>query len=622
HDAWSQNEGLSGAPVNAIAQTTDGQLWLGTGDGLVRFNGANFTRFRRSNVPQVVDNEITALAADPAGGLWAATSSGGVLRYVPGSALTAGKFEHYGSREGLPDDHLLTMAVDPQGRIWAGTQRGMAVFAGDRFQPVHTDSIRGPVSVLNFGNDGEILAGGVGRLLRIQGGKTEEIPVHTSLVTSILRTRQGELLVSGEGSLERVVAGRAIQQENLNVSDAFTLLEDSRGLLWISNAGGGLAAIGGTRPSNRRAQFLARSESEVLALFEDRQGSLWAGTRSGELHRFRPHVFLGIGSKEGLAADYVYSVYADARGSIWIGGPQGLNELTQDGRLRLFSKQDGLPNPHVNAICGAAGGGLWIGTSVGVVHFEDGRFTMPPQPAIVTSGVRAVLEDRQGNLWVGTFRQGLEVLRRGIWTHYGLADGLGSLAVRELYQDSGGAVWVGTGGGLTRFEDGKTTLFNARSGMPNDSATVVYEDEQKTLWAGTPAGLVRLKNGVITTFGTEAGISSAVEQITGDLKGNLWLGTESGILRVSRVELNAYKGPRSTAVQVVHYGLDDGLPSSSCSVSTHPLATRSRDGRLWFATTRGLAVLDSASWNPDPVPPTVLIDGFVADREAIVVDGV
>src|SRR5471030_2540847 len=514
------------------------------------------------------------------------------------------------------------MAVDPRGRVWAGTQHGIAVFAGGRFQPVHTDSIRGPVSVLNFVGDGEILAGGAGCLLRIRGGKTEEIPVHASLITSILRTRQGDLLVSGEGSLDRVVAGRAIRQENWNVDDALTLLEDSRGLLWISNAGGGLAAIGGTRPSNRPARFLPGSESEVLALFEDRQGSVWAGTRSGELHRFRPHVFLGIGSKEGLAADYVYSVFADARGSIWIGGPQGLNELTPDGRLRLFTKQDGLPNLHVNAICGAAAGGLWIGTSAGIMRFEDGQFTMPPQPATLKPGVRGVLEDREGNLWVATFRNGVEVLRGASWTHYGIEDGLGSLAARELYQDSGGAVWVGTGGGLTRFENRRTTLYNARSGMPNDSATVVYEDERKTLWAGSPAGLVRLRNGVITTFGVEAGISSAVEQITGDLKGNLWLGTESGILRVSRAELDAYKGPRGPAVRVVHYGLDDGLPSSSCSVSTHPLATRSGDGRLWFATTRGLAVLDPASWNPDPVPPTVLIDGFVADREAIVVDAI
>jgi signal transduction histidine kinase/CheY-like chemotaxis protein len=181
---------------------------------------------------------------------------------------------------------------------------------------------------------------------------------------------------------------------------------------------------------------------------------------------------------------------------------------------------------------------------------------------------------------------------------------------------------VGTWGGLTRFENGKTTLFNARSGMPNDSTTVVYEDEQNTLWVGSPAGLVRLKNGAITAFGPEAGISSGVEQITGDLKGNLWLGTESGILRVSRAALDTYKGPHGPPVNVVHYGLDDGLPSSSCSTSTHPLAMRSRDGRQWFATQRGLAVFDSDFLKPDPFQPTVLIDGFLADREPIVANGV
>jgi signal transduction histidine kinase/ligand-binding sensor domain-containing protein/DNA-binding response OmpR family regulator len=622
HDIWTQNEGLSGAPVNAIAQTTDGYLWLGTGDGLVRFGGANFSRFRKSNVPPIVDNEITALAADAAGGLWVATAAGGVIHYTPGAPLSPGTWEHYGSREGLPDDRLLSIAVDARGRVWAGTQRGMAVFGDGRFQPIYADGFRGPVSYLYFGSNGETWIGSLGRVLRISGDNLTEIPLRGTQVTSILRTRHGEILISGEGDLHRVVAGRAVPHKIDGVSDALMLLEDSRGTLWTSIAGGGLVALGGPPPGSAPAQFLAKSESEVLVLFEDRQGNVWAGTRSGDLHRFRPHVFEGFGSKQGLAGDYTYSVYEDAKGSIWIGGPQGLNELAPDGRLRLLTRENGLPHLHANALFGAASGGLWIGTGNGLALLENGTVTTPHQPATLKSGVRAVLEDREGNLWVGTYRQGLEVLRRGSWTHYGVEDGLGSLAVRELYQDSGGAVWVGTWGGLTRFENGNATLFNVRSGMPHDSATVVYEDEQKTLWVGTPAGLVRLKNGAITAFGPDAGILSGVVQIIGDLKGNLWLGTESGILRVSRAELDAYKGPHGPPVRVRHYGLDDGLPSSSCSVSTHPLSMRSRDGRLWFATTGGLAVLDSASWKPDPVQPTVVIDGFVADREPIVVNGV
>jgi signal transduction histidine kinase/ligand-binding sensor domain-containing protein/DNA-binding response OmpR family regulator len=618
---WTQRDGLSGAPVSAIVQTADGYLWLGTGDGLARFGGAGFTWFRKSNVPQIIDNEITALAADKAGGLWVATAAGGALHYTPGAPLSPGTFEHYGSGDGLPDDRLLAIAVDPQGRVWAGTQHGMAMFADGRFQPVYADDFRGPVSYLYFGSDGETWVGGFGLALRISGGKVTEIPVPGSPVTSIVRISYGEILIS-DGQLYRILADRAVPHQIGGVSDARQVLEDSRGNLWISLAGGGLKAVNGSRPGSPPAQFLPESDSKVQVLFEDRQGNVWAGTRSGVLHRYRPHVFEGIGSKEGLADDDIFSVYEDVKGSIWIGGRQGLNELAPDGRLRLFTTKDGLPHLHVNALGGAAGGGLWIGTSIGVARLENGTFTTPSQPATLKSGVRTVLEDREGNLWVGTAHQGLEVMRRGSWTHYGVENGLGSLAVRELYQDSGGAVWVGTWGGLTRFENGKTTLFNARSGLPQDSATVVYEDEQKTLWVGSPAGLVRLKNGAITAFGPKAGILSAVEQITGDLKGNLWLGTAAGIVRVSRAELDRYKGPHGPPVRTVHYGVDDGLPSLFCSTSTHPLAMRSRDGRLWFATARGLAMLNSVSWKPDLVQPTVLIDGFVADREPIVVNGV
>jgi signal transduction histidine kinase/ligand-binding sensor domain-containing protein/CheY-like chemotaxis protein len=618
---WSQKTGLSGASVKAISQTSDGYLWIGTGDGLVRFGGVSFTWFRKSSVPQIIDNEITALAADTVGGLWAATSSGGVLHYTPGAALSPGTFEHYGSSDGLPDNRLLSIAVDTQGRVWAGTQSGMAVFEGGRFRPMYTDNFRGPVSYLYFGSDGETWVGSFGRALRITGGKLAEIPVPGGPVTNILRTQHGETLISGEEGLYRVVAGRAVPYQMAGVSNAIAVLEDSRGGMWISKSGGGLNALDGSR-LGAPARFLPESQSEVLALFEDRQGSVWAGTRSGDLYRFRPYLFESYGSKEGLADDYIYSVSEDARGSIWIGGPQGLNELTPDGRLRLFTMKDGLANLHVNALCRAAGGGLWIGTGFGVSRLENETITTPHQPATVRSGVRVVLEDREGKLWVGTMKQGLEVFEHGTWTHYGVEDGLGSLAVRELYQDSRGAVWVGTWGGLTRFENGKTTLFNVRSGMPHDSTTVVYEDEQNTLWVGSPAGLARLKDGAITAFGADAGIVSGVEQITGDLKGNLWLGTESGILRVSRAELDTYKGPHGPPINVVHYGLDDGLPSSTCTTSTHPLAMRSRDGRQWFATERGLAVLEAGSWKPDPFRPTVLIDGFEADREPIVVRGV
>jgi signal transduction histidine kinase/CheY-like chemotaxis protein/ligand-binding sensor domain-containing protein len=570
----------------------------------------------------MMDNEITALAADTVGGLWVATASGGALHYTPGAALSPGTFEHYGSQEGLPDVRLLSIAVDPQGRVWAGTQRGLAVFEGGHFRPIYSDDLRGPASYLYFGSDGETWIGSLNRAWRIRGGKKMEIPLPDRTVTSISRRRNGEVLISAEGGgLYRVVGGRAVPDKIEGVYHVITALEDSRGDLWISKAGGGLTAIDGSRPGSAPARLLPESESEVLVLFEDRQGNVWAGTRSGDLLQFRPHAFKGIGLKEGLADDYVYSIYEDAKGNMWIGGPQGLNELTPDGRVRLFTKKDGLPHLHVNALCGAAGDALWIGTSFGLARLENEGITIPRQPATLGSGVRVVLEDREGTLWVGTSRQGLEVFRSGAWTHYGVEDGLGSLAVRELYQDSSGAVWVGTWGGLTRFENGKTTLFNTRSGMPNDSATVVYEDEEKTLWVGTPAGLVRIKNSAITTFGPEAGILNPVEQITGDLKGNLWLGTESGIFRVSRATLDNSKGPRVSPVLVVHYGLEDGLPSLSGSVSTHTLAMRSRDGRLWFATAHGVAVLDSATWKPDPVQPTVLIDGFVADGEPIIVNG-
>ena len=140
------------------------------------------------------------------------------------------------------------------------------------------------------------------------------------------------------------------------------------------------------------------------------------------------------------------------------------------------------------------------------------------------------------------------------WTHYGV-EGRAGLALRQenCIQDSGGAVWVGTGGGLMRFENGKTTLFNAARACRTIPRRSSMKTRGRRFWAGSPAGLT-FRNGDITTFGAEAGSLERRQADHRNLKGNLWLGTESGILRVSRAELDAYKGPRGPAVRVVHYG--------------------------------------------------------------------
>ena len=350
---------------------------------------------------------------------------------------------------------------------------------------------------------------------------------------------------------------------------------------------------------------------------EDREGSIWVGTQRGDLHRFRNNVFTTFTRRDGLSSDYIYCVYEDRDGVLWMGTPEGLNRI-KNGRIQVFTTQDGLPHNHVNAIWGGPDNILWLGTSAGLSAFQDGRFkTLTTRDGLSSNVINVVYEDKLGNLWVGTRYSGLDVLSKGRWRHYAVGTGLAADTVREITEDNTGAIWVGTGGGLTRFNDHGSRIYSAAAGLPHDSATVLEEDQDGALWIGTPAGLAHFLNGVITTFGSSAGITDAVEQISIDGQGSIWLAGGEGISRARRTDITAFMAGRIGRIPLVNYDIEDGLATPECSVSTHPLSWRGHDGRLWFATPKGLAVVDPARRPLNPLPPPVHVESLTVDNREV-----
>ena len=624
HNVWDQSAGLSGAPIGPLAQTADGYLWFGAADGLWRFDGVVFTHFSRQNTPQFTDQDVRSLAADDEG-LWIGTGVGGLLRY------RHGEFRRYGRAEGLPDEHIPCLAV-AGGKLWAGTENGLAVFDGERFTRRLEALVPGTVTGLGAAPDGTLWIGSGRRVLHLSGEQvaTYTLPAEAS-ADLISVARDGSVLVDGNDHLFEL-RGKAFLPARLPPYDPGRpelLLRDSRDGLWLDADGGGLArlsqGVGESRASGanaRLAQVVPPGE-QFNVVFEDCQGNIWAGTQAGKLHRFREQPFLMLTRHDSLNSDYIYSVYEDREGVLWVGTPLGLNGI-EHGRTSVYSTKDGLPHDHVNAICGAGGGGLWIGTNAGLSRFKDGRFTnYTVRDGLSDNVIRVVLEDSRGNLWIGTQNSGLDVRQEGRWKHYGMGNSLGGNSVREIHEDVHGNVWVGTGRGLTRFDNGRATVYTQRDGLPHDSTPVLFEDERGALWIGTSAGLAEYKDGRFAKFGPESGIDGEVSQVLVDAQGFVWLGGGEGIARIRRSDLEAFAAGRTRHVAVQHFGTADGLAGLACSVSTHPLCLRGRDGRLWFATTAGLATVD-----PERVPaaapaPRVGIENLVvAGRERPFREGV
>jgi signal transduction histidine kinase/ligand-binding sensor domain-containing protein/CheY-like chemotaxis protein len=622
HDSWDQAAGLSAATINAIAQTRDGYIWFGGVGGLDRFDGVRFTHFGRRNIPEFKDQEIGALLADGAG-LWIGTGVGGLIRYRDGV------FRHYGRSDGLPDEHILCLAFS-DGRLWVGTENGIAVSSGEGFTRVFASTITGAVTALTTGPAGAVWVGLERRVVRVVGEQTTAYDLPDQTRTEVISvSATDEILVASTEHIYELHGQTLIPVDlTSRMAQSQMLLRDSRNGLWLQPPRGWLArvdwtaphqALPGARPSVVEA---ISPDEEFNVLFEDREGNIWGGTRKGKIHRFRERPFVMLTQHDGLSSDYIYSVYEDGDGVLWVGTPTGLNRI-QDGRFRVFTTRDGLPHDHVNAITGANGGGLWLGTSGGLSRFKDGRFTnYSLRDGLSNNVIRVVLEDRHNNLWVGTNLNGLDVRVEGRWRHFGIGNGLAGNSVREIHEDTQGAVWVGTGRGLTRFDNWRATIYTKSDGLPSDSTPVLCEDERKTLWIGTPAGLVRYRNGRFTTFGPEIGITSEVEQVLLDSQGSIWMGSEEGLMRVSRAELEASDTSGRTHVPLQRFGVTDGLATLECSVSTHPLSFRGRDGRLWFATTQGLATIDPARWPATSEPPPVHIENvLVMGRQVPLHDG-
>ncbi|HWZ84958.1 MAG TPA: diguanylate cyclase, partial [Thermoanaerobaculia bacterium] len=315
----------------------------------------------------------------------------------------------------------------------------------------------------------------------------------------------------------------------------------------------------------------------VRTIYEDRDGSIWLGTRGGGLSRYRGGVFATFGPKEGLSGDFVRSVYEDGAGRLWVGTWGDGLDVLEGGRFRAFHARDGLPSEIV----------------------------------------RCLYRDRAGTLWIGTDSGGLVSERGGKFTVYGTRDGLSGATVLAILEDRDGNLWLGTeGGGLDRFSHGKFTVFTPKNGLSDDTVLALYEDADGCLWIGTDGGgLNRLKDGKFTRFTRKQGLFDDVQYaILEDGRGNLWMSCSRGIFRVRRGDLEDLAEGKRDAVVSQSFGRADGMRSAECSGFTQPAGWKTRDGKLWFPTIEGAVVIDPDRIRTNTLAPPVVVEEVLVDR--------
>ncbi|MBI2838967.1 MAG: response regulator [Acidobacteria bacterium] len=620
-DSWQVEDGLPQNAAEALIQTHDGYLWIGTQEGLVRFDGARFTTFDRRNTPELAHNWIRALAEDHDRTLWIGTYAGLM-------SLSNGRFRSYSEASDLLRAQVFALTVDRDGGLWIGTSNGLG------------HMVHGKVTILNEKDGlsdrrvwavhqdsaGSIWIGTSNGIDRFVDNKFRSYGASEGLpdqqVWCIYEDRRGSLWVGTSRGLCRLDGDRFVPDRTIT-SQVKTIQEDRDENLWVGTNGEGLTRLLSGGRTETITSRDALSGDRVVALYEDREGSLWIGTHGGGLSRLRCGKFTTYTTREGLTNDEVRTVLQDRQGRVWIGTFGGGLNLYENGRFTAYTKADGLSDNAVWAMCEDRDGSLWLGTSTGGVnHLKDGKFTAyTTANGLSHNEVRAVYQDRKGSIWIGTWGGGVNRLDQGRFTVYRTKDGLSSDHISWIYEDHESNLWLAADRGLTCMRGNRITSYTTKDGLSNDDINAIWEDADNVLWFGTfGGGLVRYKDGKFSSFTTREGLfDDSVFQILEDNRHYLWLSSNKGVFRVLKSDLDLLTSGTTLSVECHAFGPADGMRKAECNGGTQPAGWKTTDGKLWFPTTKGVAVVDPDHLPMNQIPPPVIVEDFFADAHPVAI---
>lgn len=625
-DRWTTVDGLPHNSIRAITQTPEGYLWLGTWEGLVSYNGLEFSILDRASKPALLDNGIGSLYCDHKGNLWIADSRGNVSRRE-----SDGQLRVWPRPAELPNVVVQSMNMDDKGRLWLLYEgKGLARLDPDdsfHYEPIRAKS---PLRMANtrfvIDESQRLWIGSFDGLLYrdINGdGLTRHVDKDFGLPPGIAwpyKAPDGQLWIAAGDSLYRLRDGHA--EFKYRIPDdgrLISMLQDSKGQLWLGTENLGLLRLTDRYGLERMPNNLDLPGGRIIEIYEDAEGSIWVGANGG-LFRLRETLFNNFTARDGLSGNYVRAVLEDRRQRLWIASAKGLDWMDAQNRFHSVPLPTASGNP----------------------------------PSILS-----LAKDASGGLWVGTYIDGLyRVAEDGTIHRYGLNEGLPAGNIRAIAVDGEGVVWLATQSGVARLEGNKARMLdgeNAPSGL-----TTALDSQPGALWIGTiegarvmrsnsieridldalgggrsvfgfrrlgddmwivsDRGLYRYRQGRLARVGLEQGLPvDATFEMLPDQTGHVWITSNRGVMRTTHAELDAVADGYRARIDVERFTEMDGMISSQANGSSGPAAWVSHDGSLWVATASGLTTLDPTRLNRlrQQLPPPTVIESLHLDGQPL-----
>jgi PAS domain S-box-containing protein len=616
HNAWTFRSRFLNGAVYAIAQTPDGYLWLGTQSGVARFDGVRVAPLVLPRGQELPSTAVGSLLAARDGTLWIGTFDGL-------ASWNNGRLTEYPA---LAHQTVLALVEGRDGTVWAGgfgspTGKLCAIRSGNARCYGDDGSLGAAVASLYEDAEGSLWVGAAKGVWRWNAGSPKrylERPVPNS--QAFTQGDHGSGAMVAVDSVYQLAGGKFVNypiQGAPSPLTARTLLRDRHGGLWIGTQAHGIVhSYEGKTFLFTQADGL--TSDLVVALFEDREGTIWVATPKG-LDQFRESPVGSLSVNAGLSSATTTSILAARDGSIWIGTADGLNRW-KDGRMRIYRTRSdpGLPDDNIQSLFEDESGRIWVSGFRGLAVFENGKFTaVPSVPAGI---VHAIASDNHGGLWLSMWLTaddsglvhlaGGKIIEQAPWREIGGGPGTG------LAPEPDGGVWTGLlSGGIAYFRAGeirKLPLIDV--GARSRRLLELGRDRDGSLWAAAENGLSRIQNGHVTTLTTANGLPcNAVHWIIEDDQSSYWLYTRCGLLRIARTEVEAWAADPKRTVRVTTFDAADGIRPVATLKGFRPAVTKSSDGRIWFLNGDTVSVIDPARIGINTLPPPVHIEQIAAD---------
>lgn len=638
HEVWTTDDGLPQNSINKLAQTPDGYLWIGTEEGLTRFDGVQFTVFDKHNTPQIKNNFISALYVDHEGSLWIGTYDGGLVNYKNNTfvetkhlkilensyiraifedntngiwiairgrgvmRIDSVSHQTFDTSNGLVHNEARYFYQDSKGRVWIATEEGISIYDNKKFSSLTMED---------------------GLLYSVVNSITKG-----SNNTIWLATNRGIQNISEDISNTKSFKSYGIN-DGLPDNICYKIEQSSDGTLWIGTRGGVAQLANGKISTFTIADGL--SYEHVSAMLIDFEENIWIGTDGGGLDVLKKGIFTSFTKKEGMPSNTIWTIFEDPSHTMWVGTDNGLVKMsgTDKSSYKYFNVRNGIIDNEIYSLVMDHSGAVWVGSVNGINMIVKGKVEQV-KSTLKTKGliISHVFRDSKNRIWVATSGEGLYMIDKGSAKRYDVTNGFITNYIGCVAEDKNGNILVGTDGeGIVVLAGEQQTIISKKEGLSNNFIHALYVDNDNVVWVGTSGGgLNRITKESNISYTVRDGLhDDLIFQILEDDFGRLWMTSNKGIFHVAKSELTSFAEGKISSISSVAYSKEDGLRSMECNGGVQPAGWKAHDGTLWFPTSGGVAMIDPKKIALNKNPPRVILEEMRVEnqvwRESFVLPG-